>query len=55
MSIGALGMPILWFFGDFGNFGFNEIIGFTGVSICMVAVAVSWIQIRRDARNQPYT
>lgn len=53
MSIGHLGMPILWFFGDFRNVGFNEIIGFTGVSVCFVAVAISWYQIRRDAQNQP--
>ncbi|MCC7527771.1 MAG: hypothetical protein IT342_04575 [Candidatus Melainabacteria bacterium] len=53
MSIGHLGMPILWFFGGFGNIGFNELVGFTGVSVCLVAVAVSWYQIRRDAQNQP--
>lgn len=53
MSLGHLGMPILWFVGDFRNVGFNEIIGFTGVSVCFVAVAVSWYQIRRDAQNQP--
>jgi hypothetical protein len=49
MSIGHLGL----FFGGFANIGLNEIVGFTGVSICLIAVAVSWVQIRRDAQNQP--
>jgi len=54
LSLGHLGMPFLWFLGDFRNVGFNEIVGFTGVSICTLAVLVSWYQIRRDAKNMPF-
>lgn len=53
MSLGHLGMPLIWFFGDFRNVGFNEIIGFSGVFVCMIAVMISWYQIREDAKNQP--